>query len=146
MVAVKRVLKKTTMAAAVGATLLAMASPALAEGKFASSFTGWAGGKESRSWKDSQADGAASQVRLAKCSWNGPGGAKEAAPVLALWHEVGGLPDDKVGGNKGFYGCGKGDVTNSWGKPGWSGNYHFTLQTQGADWYRYSAGWVGVWY
>lgn len=56
----------TSLAAAIAATAL-LAGPALAEGSFSSSITGWMVGKDTRTWFDNDHDGASTSLTLGGC-------------------------------------------------------------------------------
>ncbi len=107
--------------AALGAGVITVLGigPALAEGGFNSSIGGWLPGKESRHWKDNNADGVSTSIKFSGCSLtNGGTSGTFKYATLQLKKERANLPDPVVARNNNY--CG----TSSFGDVA-SGSYYF---------------------
>jgi hypothetical protein len=115
----------TAIAVAVGAGVLAIGGPALAEGSWTSSIKDASTGFSSRTWTDSNKDSAATQITLAGCSVYGDNVANDKTR-LQLTRETPVWQPDENKGQKDFF-CVK-SATGNWGDVA-AGDYHFSIIT-----------------
>jgi hypothetical protein len=102
-----------------------LASPALAEGGFSSSFSGWLPGVSSRTWKDRNDDGVSTTIRLGGCRARASA-TRVVVLRIQLTKETPWYTPDQSLGRKDFDCHRSSSVTRSWGRVA-AGDYHFTL-------------------